>query len=77
MKIVPDSRFLFYNKKQDFPVNVAVGEKLFVEVSVDTQDTRLEILAEECFATPDSISDPNKPGLKYTFIKDGYDIAIC
>jgi len=72
MKIFPDGRFLFHYKKQDFPVNVALRDKLFVEVSVDTQDTRLEILAEECFATPDS--DPNKPGLKYTFIKDGCKI---
>lgn len=69
MKIFPDNRFLVHYKKKDFPLYVPLRAELFVEVSVRTEDARLRILAEECFATPDP--DPNKPGLKYTFIKDG------
>ena len=69
MKIFPDSRFLFNYKKKDFPLYVPLRAVLYVEVSVRTEDTRLRIFAEECFATPDP--DPNKPGFKYTFIKDG------
>ena len=69
MKIFPSASFQYEYKKKDFPVMLPLRKILYVEVSVDTEDRRLEILAEECFATPDS--DPNKPGLKYTFIKDG------
>ncbi|XP_078354042.1 uncharacterized protein LOC144638689 isoform X1 [Oculina patagonica] len=69
MKIFPNSQFIGDYKKKDFPVYVPLRKMLFVEVSVDTEDSRLEILAEECFATPDP--DPNKAGLKYTFIEDG------
>ena len=69
MKIFPNNKFIGHYKKKDFPVYVPLRKSLFVEVSVDTEDTRLEIFAEECFATPDP--DPNKPGLKYTFIEDG------
>lgn len=69
MKLFPDNRFWGYYKKEDFPLHVLLRKDLFVEVSVDTEDTRLAILAEECFATPNP--DPNKPGPKYVFIKDG------
>ncbi|XP_078354329.1 pancreatic secretory granule membrane major glycoprotein GP2-like isoform X3 [Oculina patagonica] len=69
MKIFPNNQFIGDYKKKDFPVYVPLRKILFVEVSVDTEDSRLKILAEECFATPDP--DPNKAGLKYTFIEDG------
>jgi len=69
MKIFPSASFQYEYKKKDFPVMLPLRKILYVEVSVDTEDRRLEILAEECFATPDP--DPNKPGLKYTFIRDG------
>ena len=50
-------------------VKVPLRKTLYVKIGVDTQDNRLEILGEECFATPDP--DPSKPGVsKYTFIKD-------
>jgi len=69
MKIFPDDQFLYHYKKKDFPVQVKLRQELFVEVSVDTQDSRLEILAEECFATPDP--SPDNAVLVYTFIEDG------
>ena len=69
MDIYPDHRYLGSYKKKDFPLMVQLRKILYVEVSVDTEDRRLAILAEECFATPQP--DPSKPGLRYTFIKDG------
>ena len=74
MKIFPDDKFLGHYKKNDFPVEVKLRQELYVEVSVDTDDSRLEILAEECFATPDP--DPNNDVLRYTFIKDGYETFV-
>ena len=71
MKIFPNSKYIGDYKKKDFPVYVPLRKILYVEVSVDTEDGRLDILAETCFATPDP--NPNKPGLKYVFIKDGYE----
>ena len=70
MNIFPDNRYLGPYTKKDFPVKVPLRKTLYVKIGVDTQDNRLEILGEECFATPDP--DPSKPGVsKYTFIKDG------
>ena len=69
MNVFPDNRYLSPYKKREFPVRVPLRKILYVQVSVDTDDRRLAILAEECFATPDP--NPNKPGPKYTFIKDG------
>lgn len=69
MNVFPDKRYLSPYKKGQFPVRVPLRKILYVQVSVDTDDRRLAILAEECFATPDP--NPNKPGPKYTFIKDG------
>ena len=70
MNIFPDNRYLGHYTKKDFPVKVPLRKTLYVKIGVDTQDHRLEILGEECFATPDP--DPSKPGVsKYTFIKDG------
>ena len=71
MNIFPNSYFVGEYKKKDFPVQVPLRKILYVEVSVDTDDNRLEILAETCFATPDP--NPNKSGLKYVFIEDGYE----
>ena len=70
MNIFPDYRFQNPYKKKDFPVMVPLRKWLFIEVSVDTDDRRLAILAEECFATP----NPNPGALgvtRYTFIRDG------
>ena len=69
MNIFPDDDFLSPYTKKDFPVEIKLRKELFVEVSVDTEDSRLEILAEECFATPDP--DPNNEVLRYTFIQYG------
>ena len=74
MKIFPNNKFLVHYEKKDFPVHLPLRKELFVEVSVDTEDDTLAILAEECFATPDP--NPDKSGLSYIFIKDGYKTFV-
>lgn len=69
MKIFPNPRFQNEFRKGAFPVVVSLRQILYVKVLVISDDTRLSILAENCFATPDP--DPSKPGLKYTFIENG------
>ena len=70
MNIFPDNSYVGFYGKNDFPLIVSLRKMLYVQVKVESEDKRLAILAEECFATPDV--NPLKPGLKYPFIKDGY-----
>ena len=74
MSIYPDGKYVGFYTKKDFPLIVPPRKKLFVQVRVDSEDKRLTILADECFATPDV--NPYNPGLKYTFIKDGYEATL-
>ncbi|XP_074623710.1 uncharacterized protein LOC141881766 isoform X1 [Acropora palmata] len=69
MNIFPDNRYVGFYGKKDFPLIVSLRKLLYVQVKVESEDKRLAIIAEECFATPDA--NPLKPGLKYMFIKDG------
>ena len=69
MLIFPDGRYHSSYKKKDFPIMVPLRKMLFVEVSVDTEDDRLSILAEHCWATPNA--NPLNLALRYVFIKDG------
>ena len=50
---------MFYNKtfvnpytKDDFPVAVGLHRRLFFEVSVATDDKKLSVRADRCYATP-------------------------
>ncbi|XP_068715590.1 uncharacterized protein [Montipora foliosa] len=69
MNIYPDGKYVGFYKKKDFPLIVPLRKILFVQVRVDSEDRRLAILAEECFATPDV--NPYSSVLKYTFIANG------
>ena len=69
MKIFRTDRFVNEYRQRDFPVELELRDIVYVEVSVDTDDGRLEILPEDCFGTPDP--NPNSQGYKYTFIKNG------
>ena len=37
---------------EDFPIAVSLQQRLYFQISVDTPDTRLGIVADACFATP-------------------------
>lgn len=74
MKIFPTKDFQNKIRKTAFPFVVQLRQILYVEVSVESDDSRLSILAETCFATPDP--DPTKEGLKYTFIDHGCPVDV-
>lgn len=76
MKIFFDNRYIDNYKSEDFLVIVFLGKILYVEVNVDIEDLKFEILVEICFG----IFDFNfiKFGLKYLFISDGYEkVVFC
>ena len=52
---------------EDFPVDVKVGDQVYIRASVDTVNG-LDLLAEDCYATPSS--DP-KDSINYPLIDDG------
>ena len=67
---------MFHNKafvnpytKVDFPVAVELHRRLYFEVSVATDDKKLSVRADRCYATP---TQDQKNSLKYEFIKKGY-----
>lgn len=67
---------MFHNKafvnpytKVDFPVAVELHRRLYFEVSVATDDKKLLVRADRCYATP---TRDQKNSLKYEFIKKGY-----
>ncbi|XP_066029585.1 ZP domain-containing protein-like [Pocillopora verrucosa] len=66
---------MFHNKtfvnpytKDDFSVAVGLHRRLFLEVSVATDEKKLSIRADRCYATP---TQDQKNSLKYEFIKKG------
>ncbi|CAH3164632.1 unnamed protein product [Pocillopora meandrina] len=66
---------MFHNKafvnpytKVDFPVAVELHRRLYFEVSVATDDKKLSVRADRCYATP---TQDQKNSLKYVFIKKG------
>ena len=69
MKVYPTPSFSLEYKKKDFPIVVPLRKLLYVKVSVDSDDRRLDVLAVDCWATPNA--NPSSPGLRYEFIKDG------
>ena len=52
LKMFPDGSFLSPYMKSDFPVDVVLRQLLFFEVSVTSDDKRLSIRADRCYATP-------------------------
>ena len=71
LNMFPDKRFVSPYTRNDFPVAVVLRKLLFFEVSVTSDDKRLSIRADRCYATP--TQDRMNP-LKYEFIKTGYAI---
>ena len=58
---------------QSFPIGVSVSERIYLQLSVDTRDPRLVVMADRCHATP----DPDPMGaLQYDLILDGYVVSF-
>jgi len=53
---------------QSFPIGVMVNERVYLQLSVDSKDPRLAVMAQRCHATPDP--NPNS-SLQYDLILDG------
>ena len=53
---------------QSFPIGVMVNERVYLQLSVDSKDPRLAVMAQQCHATPDP--NPNS-SLQYDLILDG------
>ena len=70
LNMFPDKRFVSPYMKSDFPVAVVLRKLLFFEVSVESSDKQLSIIADRCFATP---TQDRKSALKYEFIAKGWE----
>ncbi|EDO48965.1 predicted protein [Nematostella vectensis] len=69
MTIYRDENFFNpYNDATDYPLQLLINQPLFVEVKVDSSDTKLSVLAERCYATP--TQNPNDP-VAYDIINKG------
>lgn len=53
---------------QSFPIGVKVNERVFLQLSVDSEDRRLAVQAQRCHATPDP--NPNST-IQYNLILNG------
>ena len=53
---------------QSFPIGVMVDERVYLQLSVDSKDPRLAVIAQRCHATPDP--NPNST-LQYDLIRNG------
>ena len=68
LNMFPDKRFVSPYMKNDFPVAVVLRKLLFFEVSVTSNDKKLSIRADQCYATP---TQDQRNSLKYEFVKKG------
>ena len=55
-------------KEGEFPVKVELGQRLFFEVALSTNDSHLTLFVDNCRATPSP--NPHDPH-RFTFIEDG------
>lgn len=59
----------FENKYDSYPVEVNLNELLNIKVGVQSNDSKLAIFAEECWATPTDNADDSEN--KHKIIDDG------
>ena len=59
----------YISSYSNFPVKVHVGERIFLQVKLRSNNTDLLLFVDNCKATP--TVDPNDPSA-YPLIKDGY-----
>uniref|UniRef100_A0A3B3ZD43 ZP domain-containing protein n=1 Tax=Periophthalmus magnuspinnatus TaxID=409849 RepID=A0A3B3ZD43_9GOBI len=60
MRLAKDSSYGWFYGPEDFPVPKVLQEPVYVEVSLDSSDTRLELVLDNCWASssPDRSSEP-------------------
>ncbi|KAJ7380108.1 hypothetical protein OS493_010819 [Desmophyllum pertusum] len=67
ISVFKDEEYLFPYGIRDFPLKVSLSEPLYVQLAVDSPDTRLTIREERCYATP--TQNPNDD-MQYDIIRD-------
>ena len=66
--VFKDSQYTRPYGDQSFPIGVMVNERVYLQLSVDSKDSRLAVIAQRCHAT----SDPNPNStLQYDLIRNG------
>lgn len=66
--VFKDSQYTRPYGDQSFPIGVMVNERVYLQLSVDSKDSRLAVIAQRCHATPDP--NPNST-LQYDLIRNG------
>ena len=73
MNIFKDKDFSAMYSPMEFPIAVSLRHRLFFQVSVDSPDKRLSIIADTCYATPTPSSSHKS---RYDIFLDGL-VLIC
>ncbi|XP_015761419.1 PREDICTED: ZP domain-containing protein-like isoform X3 [Acropora digitifera] len=68
LDLFKSSRYEISYKQVDFPLTLSIRKKMYFDVKVDTDDSRLTILPLDCFGTP---SQDRNALPRYNLIKDG------
>ncbi|XP_032218332.1 uncharacterized protein LOC116601533 isoform X2 [Nematostella vectensis] len=68
MELFREQSFTNAYATADFPLRVTVNNRLFVQVSIDSPDKRLNVRADRCYATP--TQNPNHM-IQYDIIREG------
>lgn len=68
MSLYRDESFSLAYGVGDFPLKVTVNRPLYVQVSIDSPDKRLSVMADRCYATPTQNPDH---ATQYDIINDG------
>lgn len=66
ISVFKDQDYMLPYGIRDFPLKVALNKPLYVQLAVDSPDTRLELREESCYATPTQNPDDD---MKYFIIR--------
>jgi len=67
ISVFKDKDYLLPFGVRDFPLKVTLNKPLFIQLAVDSPDTRLQLREEKCYATPTQNPDDD---MKYDIIRD-------
>jgi len=67
ISVFKDQDYLLPFGVRDFPLKVTLNKPLFIQLSLDSPDTRLELREEKCYATP---SQNPEDDMKYYIIRE-------
>ena len=68
MALFKTENYLSPYGQEDFPLRVVLNKPVFIQVAVESPDTRLAVRAHQCYATP---TENPASLIKYNIIDDG------